>query len=301
MERLSTGALNRLRTVLADPDLSETRYELISELGRGGMGTVYLARDTHLERRVALKVLALADPAGDLAARLLQEARILAQLEHPGIVPVHDAGTLPDGRVYYAMKLVEGTRLDAWSSPGRPLHDRLRIFSRICEPVAFAHSQGVVHRDLKPSNIMVGRFGEVLVLDWGVAKLSGEAEGTVVGTAGYMPPEQAAGAVARTDARSDIYALGQTLRYLTAGHERLPKPLSAIIGKSTREDPAGRYASVLEMAADVDSYLAGLPVGAYQERLWERAARFVSRNRTAVAVIGTYLLARFFIFLFLRR
>jgi serine/threonine protein kinase len=302
VDRLSTGALDRLRAALTTPDLIGTRYELISELGRGGMGTVYLARDTQLDRRVALKVLCLSDPTGDLAARMLQEARTLARLEHPGIVPVHDAGTLPDGRVYCAMKLVEGARLDEYRTPDCSLHDLLRIFLRVCEPVAFAHSQGVIHRDLKPANIMVGRFGEVLVLDWGVARLRYEpADGLVVGTAGYMPPEQAAGAADRTDERSDVFSLGRTLDFLVADYGRLPRPLAAIIRKSTSQEPADRYASVLEMAADVNRYLAGLPVGAYRESLWERAVRVASRNKTAILVIAAYLAARFLLFVFLRR
>jgi serine/threonine protein kinase len=119
------------------------------------MGIVYLVHDSTLGRKVALKV--LNDPG---------EARTLASLEHPGIVPVHEAGALPDGRTYYAMKLVEGTRLDAYRASAPSLADRLRIFLRVCEPVAFAHSRGVIHRDLKPENIIIGAFGEVLVLDW---------------------------------------------------------------------------------------------------------------------------------------
>ncbi|HUF69469.1 MAG TPA: serine/threonine-protein kinase [Longimicrobiales bacterium] len=164
---LSDRTLDHLRAVADEPDLSGTRYQLAEPVGCGGMGRVYRARDTGLDRDVALKILHTAE-AGE-AERLIAEAKILARLEHPGIVPVHDAGTLPDGRVFCAMKLVRGTRLDALARDTADLPERLRIFQRICETVAFAHAHGVLHRDLKPQNIMVGSFGEVLVLDWGIA------------------------------------------------------------------------------------------------------------------------------------
>ena len=198
------------------------------------MATVYLARDRELGREVALKVMRLPEPAAGIAERLRQEARILAQLEHPGLVPVHDVGTLPDGRVFYAMKRVRGRRLDEHLRDSRSLPERLRLFERICLTVAFAHAQGVIHRDLKPANVMVGPFGEVLVLDWGVAKLRDEglgpaplstgptgpatAHGAVVGTPGYMPPEQARGLP--VDARADVFALGRILESMLTGHGR---------------------------------------------------------------------------------
>ena len=175
------------------------------------MGGVFRVEDSTLEREVALKVINVDDPA--CSARLLQEARVIAKLEHPGIVPVHDAGTLPDGRPYYTMKLVQGKRLDELGNEAGGISDRLRMFLRICEPVAFAHAHGVLHRDLKPANIMIGPFGEVLVMDWGLSKLMAEgiasgdnslargsrgrsaavdatAHGSVLGTPGYMAPEQ---------------------------------------------------------------------------------------------------------------
>ena len=155
-------AIDRLSAMFRSPDVSGTRYELVSVLGRGGMAVVYLARDTALDREVALKI--FDRPPGDA-----NEARLIARLEHPGIVPVHDFGELPDGRLFYAMKLVRGDRLDRWMAGGRDLGERLGVFLRVCETVAFAHAHGVVHRDLKPENVMVGEFGEVLVLDWGIA------------------------------------------------------------------------------------------------------------------------------------
>jgi serine/threonine protein kinase len=236
MTTLSDRALAHLKQVVDWPDLSGTRYELLHEVDRGGMGIVYAARDRELGRTVALKVLATAVADAESAERLRREARIIAGLEHPGIVPVHDVSALPDGRLFYAMKLVGGQRLDAFARAGRPLAERLRVFLRICEPVAFAHAHGVIHRDLKPENVMVGPFGEVLVMDWGVAKRLDEADGaraggrpgepanesatahgTVIGTPAWMAPEQARGEVDRLDARADVYALGAILYFLLAG------------------------------------------------------------------------------------
>src|SRR5216683_3592012 len=171
MKFLSDKAVDRLRQTANTPDVSGTRYQLLERVARGGMGTVYAALDEALERRVALKVLDVPVADDDFARRLNREARVLARLEHPGIVPVHDVGTLSDGRVFYTMKFVEGHRLDKHIESVASTPDRLRIFLRICDAVAFAHARGVLHRDLKPANIMVGPFGEVLVMDWGLAKL----------------------------------------------------------------------------------------------------------------------------------
>jgi serine/threonine protein kinase len=171
MKFLSDSALERLREGAEAPDLAGTRYRLLDRIARGGMGVVYAAEDENLQRRVALKVLDVPGSDGDLANRLIREARVLAALEHPGIVPVHDVGTLADGRVFYTMKFVEGRRLDKYIESVISIPDRLRLFLRICDAVAFAHARGVLHRDLKPANIMVGPFGEVLVMDWGLAKI----------------------------------------------------------------------------------------------------------------------------------
>ena len=198
-------AIDRLSAMFRSPDVTGTRYELVSILGRGGMGVVYLARDTALDREVALKIF-------DRAPGDANEARLIARLEHPGIVPVHDFGELPDGRLFYAMKLVRGDRLDRWMGAGREIGERLGVFLRVCDAVAFAHAHGVVHRDLKPANVMVGEFGEVLVLDWGIAAeltiadsglrkadLLPNADGglrigeSIAGTPDYMAPEQARG------------------------------------------------------------------------------------------------------------
>ena len=154
MSTMSDSALRRLRDAADAPDLTGTKYEIVDRIGQGGMGTVYRARDRELGREIALKVVRLPEGAPDIAARMMREARTLARLEHPGIVPVHDVGTLVDGRVFYAMKLVRGAPLHELSVTG--LADRLRIVERVCEAVAFAHAHGVIHRDLKPQNVMVG-------------------------------------------------------------------------------------------------------------------------------------------------
>jgi eukaryotic-like serine/threonine-protein kinase len=287
---ISENALDRLHGLLGPPDLSGTRYQLASVLGRGGMAVVYLARDTTLDREVALKVLDWkADDSS--AERLAQEARILASLEHPGIVPVHDFGQLADGRMFYAMKRVRGERLDQWVS-GRELHERLSAFLRVCDAVAFAHAHGVVHRDLKPANVMVGEFGEVLVLDWGIARVRGqsEASGVVAGTPDYMAPEQARGDRS-VDERADVFALGTMLAGL-AGLADRHKALAAIAAKATSPDAADRYASVGALGADVSRFMAGLSVGALQESFGDQLLRVLRRHRLAVALVLTYLVVR---------
>ncbi|HEV8039036.1 MAG TPA: serine/threonine-protein kinase [Bryobacteraceae bacterium] len=150
---LSDSVLDHLRSVVALPDLSGTRYELESEIGRGGLGVVYAAHDRELDRPVAIKV---------LDSALAGEAQLIAGLEHPAIVPIYETGTLPDGRAFYAMKLVTGARLDHYLAGSPSLAERLRILRRVGEALAFAHCRGVIHRDLKPQNVMVGEFGEVL-------------------------------------------------------------------------------------------------------------------------------------------
>jgi serine/threonine protein kinase len=294
------------------------------------MGVVWLAEDTVLQRRVALKILAPEDSSPGLAPRLLREAVVLARLEHPGIVPVHDAGVLADGRTFYCMKYVEGKTLDKHVA-GLSLRERLQLLERIAEPLAFAHAQGIVHRDLKPNNIMIGAFGEVLIMDWGLARVAADGShdpgipaaaaggtgmllsgpeptghGTVLGTPGYMAPEQARGDVALIDARADVFALGAILNFMlgettgTGQERRSRNPLFAIRDKAMAPEISARYASVPELASEVSHYLEGTPVSVYQETLVERTARLLSRHQVAVVLIAAYLLMRLLFILFAR-
>ena len=299
MSFLPDNVLDHLRNVADEPDVGGTRYTIESEIGRGGMGTVYAAQDQVLGRRVALKVLAGADRDAEAAARLLEEARLAARLEHPGIVPVYDAGHLPDGRVFYAMKLVEGRRLDRYCGETESIPTRLRAFQRICEAVAFAHSHGVVHRDLKPENVMVGSFGEVLTMDWGVARSPGSTEraGTVVGTPKYMAPEQAEGRT--VDHRADVYSLGAILAFLLP--EKAPRRLKAIAAKAMAKEQANRYDGALSISEDVERYLENLQVTAYRENVFERGSRFFARNQTLLLLLLAYVLVRLLLFLLSRR
>ena len=317
---LSDAAVDRLCDAADWPSPIGGRYEILQPLARGGMGTVYLARDHELDRVVAIKVLsAVADETAGQRTR--QEAHVLASLEHPGIVPVYDVGVLDDDRVFYVMKRVEGARLDQHVAE-RPLFDRLQLFTRICEPVAFAHAHGVIHRDLKPDNVMVGSFGEVLVMDWGVAQQNVELrtenselrtenselrtqnsqlrtlnpEPRVVGTRAYMPPEQERGQA--VDARADVYALGGILHFLLtgappdAGDLAGPKAVQAICRKARADEPDDRYQDVLSLSADVERYLAGKPVTASPETAVERVARFVRTHRVAIVIVVAYLTLR---------
>ncbi|MBN9118992.1 MAG: protein kinase, partial [Planctomycetes bacterium] len=211
-------------------------YELTREIARGGMGVVYAARDVTLDREVAIKVM-LPSMSG---AVFVRESRITARLPHPGIPPAHALGTLADGRPFLAMKLVKGDTLDKLlRARARAGADRGRfvvVFEQLCQAVGYAHAQGIVHRDLKPSNVMVGAFGEVQVMDWGLAKSIGGTEpeaaepagdgapaadvaatvaGQVKGTPAYMAPEQARGEP--VDARADVFALGGILAVMLTG------------------------------------------------------------------------------------
>ncbi|MFO0849871.1 MAG: serine/threonine-protein kinase [Gemmataceae bacterium] len=251
----------RTAGVAGSPALVAGRYALGGEIARGGMGAVYRATDRAFDREVALKLLAENLVGTAAAARFLTEARITGQLQHPSIPPAHDLGTLPDGRPFLAMKLIRGKtladRLKERASTAADLNEFLGVFEQVCLAVAYAHSRGVIHRDLKPANVMVGAFGEVQVMDWGLAKTldralppahaagldatiahfagvgrddrprEGQAPGgvgpdetrmgTVMGTPSYMPPEQANGDLARVDMRADVFSLGAILCVILTG------------------------------------------------------------------------------------
>ncbi|MEP7347268.1 MAG: serine/threonine-protein kinase [Gemmatimonadaceae bacterium] len=307
--KLSDAAVRQLQESIDRPDPG-SRYEVRELLGRGGMGAVYRAFDHVLQRDIALKALSWDADSSSLSARLAGESQILARLEHPGIVAVHDAGVLEDGRPFYVMRLVRGVSLDVRAST-LGLGDVLRLFLRVCDAVAFAHARGVIHRDLKPSNVMVGEYGEVLVLDWGVATIIGSrvvaadtevstqpnewtGDGAIVGTPGFMAPEAvAAGATREIDARTDLFSLGVVLdQLLRLRGERPAPPLAAIVARATAPEPRARYATVEVLAEDVRRWLDGEPVDAYHENVMEKAWRFYSRNSTLLLLLATYAVVR---------
>lgn len=217
------------------------RFALAGRLGQGSQGVVFALKDRDCQRTVALKSMNGREADQDDVARFLHEVQVTAQLEHPGVVPVHDVGVLPDGTLFYTMKRVEGMVLSEWlvGRAGAEAHrfEVLQLFLKLCDTMAFAHSRGVIHRDLKPRNVMVGTYGEVLVMDWGLAKVLGREdpllrpgsdvklspaadhetmEGTAVGTPAYMSPEQARGDLSAVDHRADVYALGILLYEMLA-------------------------------------------------------------------------------------
>jgi eukaryotic-like serine/threonine-protein kinase len=240
------------------PEMPDTngqpgRYHLVGEVARGGMGVILKGRDVDLGRDLAIKVILEEHrDAPEIVRRFVEEAQIGGQLQHPGIVPVHELGRFPDGRLYIAMKLIRGRTLAALLlDRGGLIDDRprfLSIFEQVCQTMAYAHARGVVHRDLKPSNVMAGDFGEVHVMDWGLAKVldeggvademrakrgrdeaiairtfrtgSGAGEslaGSVLGTPAYMAPEQARGEIDTVDERADVFGLGSILCEILSG------------------------------------------------------------------------------------
>ncbi len=282
---LDDAQLAHLISAVDRPDLSQTPYQLRAEIGRGGMGVVYRAYDSRLDREVAIKV--VDDPGS-------AEARTAASLEHPGIVPIHDIGTLPDGRAFYVMRLVPGLPLDRFVQPATPLSTRIAIFQKICDAVAFAHSKGIVHRDLKPANIIIGDFGEVSVLDWGVARPAASLSSLPAGTPDFMAPEQAAGAP--PDPQADIFSLGAILRLLIP--KDAARTLHAIAAKADSADPAHRYPSATGLSAELGRFLDGFPVEAYRENTLELLYRFIRRERILLLLIGAYFLTRMAVYFF---
>jgi serine/threonine-protein kinase len=279
--------------------LAPAGYELGELLGRGGMGEVLLARDVRIDRNVAVKRMRAEVPTPDAVARFLREARIQARLDHPAIVPVHEVGTDADGRPYFTMKRLAGTTLaDVLSDQREPLQKLLRVFVEVCLAIEFAHARGVIHRDLKPSNVMLGEYGEVYVLDWGVARVIGDLEheaaaeveivdgqtqvGAVLGTPGYMSPEQVRGE-AVTPA-TDVYALGSILFEILAGgpahppgHEALVTTLSTVPSPIER---APERAIPPELDAACVDALAGAPSARPTARaLADRVQRFLDGDR----------------------
>lgn len=331
------------------PKLSSDRYRPVRFHAGGGMGEIWLAQDEKIGRQVALKKLKTSRDTENL--RFFVEAQITGQLEHPNIVPLHDLGFDDRGCPYYVMKFIRGRRLREaitqfhtrdlvgdWSEDVE-FRRLLEVLVSVCNVVAFAHSKGVLHRDIKPDNVMLGPFGETLVVDWGLAKVIGQAEaprasgvylstsgstatqdGAIVGSPYYMSPEGAEGHPEAVDQTSDVYLLGATLyEVLTnrpprhgssnwelidlARHSRptnprsvnghIPRAIEAICLKAMSFRKQDRYATPLDLAADVERYLAGAPVAAYREPLSKRAWRWVLRHRRGImraAVAVSFLL-----------
>jgi hypothetical protein len=285
------------------------RFEAGAELGRGGMGRVVEAYDRQLGRTVAIKEATEAD--ADAQVRFAREVRITAQLQHPGIVPLYEAGRGPGGAPYYVMRKVTGQtlrdRVEAAVTPS----ERLALVPSVlaaCDAVAYAHSRGILHRDLKPANILVGEHGETVVIDWGIAKAIDEEDsvavvpprlfagltsfGAVVGTPGYMAPEQERGEP--VDRSSDVYALGATLAHVLTGAavegrpgalpDAVPVELAAIVGKALAADATQRYPDAGVLAADLRRFLTGQLVAAHRYSRRQRLRRFARRHRAALVV-----------------
>jgi len=324
------------RSVQADyPDLTvvdPAHYSIANEIARGGMGRISIARDLRLGRDVALKE--ILDDSSDMARRFEREVRITARLQHPSIVSVHEAGRWPTGEPFYAMKLVSGKSLDTIIDASPTLDGRLAVLPSvlaIADAMAYAHRERVIHRDLKPQNVIVGEFGETVVIDWGLAKqldapdlfMSGErvpidpsqaagytSAGEILGTLGYMPPEQAAGEP--VDERADVYAIGAILYHLLAGRppftgfnfgelfvkvrDSEPEPIAsiephapadliAIAERAMARDPDGRYPTARELADDLRRFQTGQLVGAHRYSLRELLFRWARRHGPVLAAI----------------
>jgi serine/threonine-protein kinase len=335
------------------------RFRILRHHASGGLGRVMVAFDEELNREVALKEIhARYAHIADSRSRFLLEAEVTGRLEHPGIVPVYGLGRYADGLPYYAMRFIQGeslktaiqtffdTRFADAGQRALALRHLLGVFVAVCQAVRYAHSRGIVHRDLKPENVMLGKFGETLVVDWGLAKsvppmpaglgpaaaapddkpAERSAEGplhlepdgaplvtragTVLGTPGYMSPEQADGLLGEVGPASDVYSLGATLYTILTGKapmtatdlagalagggrgsfpppravdRRVPRALEAVCLKAMALVPRERYPGARELAEDVERWLAYEPVTAYRESPPERLARWVRKHPARVA------------------
>ncbi|MGH7200663.1 MAG: protein kinase domain-containing protein, partial [Planctomycetaceae bacterium] len=298
-------------------------YELIEEISRGGMGVVYKARQQKPRRIVALKMI-LAGPwaSAEDVQRFHAEAEAAANLDHPHIVPIHEVGE-QEGRHFFSMRLIDGENLHQKVARGLlDPREGTRIIRSVAEAIAYAHARGVIHRDLKPANILLDRDGRPHVTDFGLAKrVEGDsgltATGQILGTPGYMPPEQAAGRTADIGPRVDVYALGALLYFLLTGrppfqsanaidtlkqviendpapprklNAAVPRDLEAICLKCLEKRPDDRYDTAQALADDLGRFLDGEPVIARQAHPFKRAWRWLRRRPAAAAAIGASLL-----------
>lgn len=319
--------------------LAGRKYDIKKEIGRGGMGAVYRVEETSLEREVAMKKI-IGAPNDARVRRFIREAKITGKLEHPNIVAIHDFGVNEAGEYYFTMKYVKGEDLkeilekiddkDSDYPAKYTLNKRLNIFNNILDALAFAHSKGIVHRDLKPANIMVGKFGEVQVMDWGLAKDNSKEdivsegkikttkegltlEGQVMGSPGFMAPEQADGRIEDVDELSDIWSLGAILYNMLSFEKpvegdsvrdvvtntakgkitplgkkakRVPKELESIVMKALSPEKEDRYQSVEELHEDVDAFLERRPVSAHRYGITEKINKWIQRHPTAAISCG---------------
>ena len=286
------------------------RFELIERLGSGGFGEVWKARDSRLDRTVAVKIPHRNLLGPEEIEKFLREARAAAQLQHPNIVSVHEVG-LEGKRIYIVTDFIEGLSLDKWMS-GRKLAycDCAALCVKIAEGLHHAHEEGVIHRDLKPSNIMIDRCGEPHIMDFGLAKReAGETtmtmDGQILGTPAYMSPEQAKGLAHGADRRSDIYSMGVVLFELLTGERpfrgslqmllkqvmqdepvsprtlegHVPRDLETICLKCLQKEPARRYQTAKALSEELGRYMAGKPIQARPVSALEHAIRWCGRNR----------------------
>jgi serine/threonine-protein kinase len=279
-------------------------YRIIREIGRGGMGAVFLAEraDGEFEQNVALKVVRRSLADTELKRRFRRERQILASLNHPNIARLMDGGVSDDGEPYLVMEYVEGARIDHYCHERKlSTGKKLRLFLEVCRGVSYAHQHLVVHRDIKPSNILVTKDSVPKLLDFGIAKLideeqTGEHTRTELRafTLEYASPEQISGEQITT--ASDVYSLGVLLNDLLHGTNRSSDKkiasveLENIVAMARREDPARRYASAVQLAEDVQRYLDGLPVGAQKDSFSYRTGKFIKRNKIGVAAAAIILL-----------
>jgi WD40 repeat protein len=287
------------------------RYLFEGEHGRGGLGRVLKARDLELGRPVAIKELLQRTHTSEL--RFYQEALITSRLEHPNIVPVHEAGRWSDGTPFYSMKLVAGRSLRELVEAAKTPAARYALIphvASVAEAIAYAHSRGVIHRDIKPSNVVIGEFGETIVIDWGLAKYVDDSDearketlvgqptsaeltavGAVVGTPAYMSPEQAR---SESGMASDVYSIGAMLFNVVTGRlpssselsdkhrwkGRLPSDVEAVIRRATAVKPSDRYDSAVALAADIRRYIRREPVEARTYGVAARAVLLASKHQT---------------------